>query len=46
MANIDNAHVFRRNGKLDREATLLMVYKAGRLYHALGDSKKIFKLVA
>lgn len=46
MANIDNSHIFRKNGPIDKEQTLLMVYKAERLYHALGDSKKIFKMIA
>jgi hypothetical protein len=46
MACIDNTHLFRRNEKLDKEHTLLMVYKAERLYHALGDSKKIFQMLA
>jgi hypothetical protein len=46
MANIDNSHIFRKTGTIDKEQTLLMVYKAERLYHALGDAKKIFKLVA
>jgi len=46
MANIDNYHIFRKNKKANRSSTLLMVYKAERLYTALGDSQKIFKMVA
>ena len=46
MANIDNHNVFKRQARPTREGTLLMMYKAERLYAALGDAKKIFKLVA
>ena len=46
MANIDNHNIFKKFYKPDRTGTLLMMYKAERLYCALGDAKKIFKLIA
>jgi len=46
MANIDNRTIFKNQKKIDRNVTLLMVYRAERLHSALGDAQKVFKLVA
>lgn len=46
MANIDNLHIFGKKEQPTRQRTLLMVCRAERLYSALGDSQKIFKLIA
>ena len=46
MANIDNAQIFRKNRIPNRDNTLFMVYRAERLYSALGDATKIFKHIA
>jgi hypothetical protein len=46
MANIDNHQVFRKNRKPDKAGTVLMVYRAERLFNALADSQKIFKLIS
>mmetsp|Transcript_5862 Transcript_5862/g.9464 ORF Transcript_5862/g.9464 Transcript_5862/m.9464 type:complete len:134 (+) Transcript_5862:3827-4228(+) len=43
MANIDNAKIFKRDKEATRENTLFIVYRAERLYSALGDAEKIFK---
>lgn len=46
MACIDLSSIFRKYEKINKEGTLLMVYKAERLYQALGDANKIFELIA
>lgn len=46
MACIDNTDLLKGSKKLNKEHTLLMVYKAEILYNALGDSKKIFQMLA
>lgn len=43
MANIDNHQIFKKQKVESRENTLFMVYRAERLYSALGDAEKIFK---
>ena len=46
MANLDNAQLFKKNREANRNNTLVMVYRAERLYSALGDAQKIFKHIA
>ena len=46
MANLDNAQLFKKNREPNRNNTLVMVYRAERLYSALGDAQKIFKHIA
>lgn len=46
MANIDNLQIFKKNRAPNRENTLFMVYRAERLYSALGDANKICKHMA
>ena len=46
MANIDNQQIFKKNRNPNRENTLFMVYRAERLYSALGDANKICKHMA
>jgi len=46
MANIDNFHIFKRLKEPTREHTLYLVYRAERLYSALTDAQKIFKLLS
>jgi hypothetical protein len=46
MANIDNAQIFRKHRIPNRENTLFMVYRAERLYSALGDATKVMKHMA
>jgi hypothetical protein len=46
MANIDNAQIFKKNRIPNRENTLFIVYRAERLYSALGDANKICKHLA
>lgn len=46
MANIDNHQIFKKNRIPNRENTLFMVYRAERLYSALGDANKICKHMA
>mmetsp|Transcript_35321 Transcript_35321/g.54072 ORF Transcript_35321/g.54072 Transcript_35321/m.54072 type:complete len:313 (-) Transcript_35321:394-1332(-) len=43
MANIDNHKIFKKNKQATRENTLFMVYRAERLYSALGDVERICK---
>jgi len=38
MANIDNRTIFRRSNKVDKASTLIMVYRAERLYLAQWDA--------
>jgi len=38
MANIDNTTLFKSQKKVDRNVTLIMVYRAERLHSALGDA--------
>jgi len=46
MAGIDNARIFKKSQTPSRENTMSMVYRAERLYSALGDSQKIFKYLS
>ena len=46
MANIDNQQIFKKNKVANRENTLFIVYRAERLYSALGDANKICKHMA
>ena len=46
MANIDNHQIFKKNRTANRENTLFIVYRAERLYSALGDAQKICKHLA
>lgn len=46
LANVDNRQMFRGNTKPNKAGTLLMVYRAERLYAALSDGQKLFKLIA
>ena len=46
MANIDNYKIFRNRYGRTRENTLQLVYRSERLYQALTDSEKIFKLLS
>mmetsp|Transcript_1923 Transcript_1923/g.2740 ORF Transcript_1923/g.2740 Transcript_1923/m.2740 type:complete len:224 (-) Transcript_1923:560-1231(-) len=46
MANIDNFLIFKRLKEPTREHTLYLVYRAERLYSALTDASKIFKLLS
>jgi hypothetical protein len=46
MANVDNRSIFKGNSKPNKAGTLLMVYRAERLYAALSDGQKLFKLIA
>lgn len=46
MANIDNYKIMRRLREPTTEHTLYLIYRADRLYSALTDAEKIFKLVS
>lgn len=46
MANIDNYQIFRRLKEVTRENTLYLVYRAERLFSALSEAEKIFKLMS
>lgn len=46
MANIDNYAVFKHLQEPTREHTLYLVYRSERLYSALADSEKLFKLIS
>ena len=46
MANIDNYAIFKRNKEPTRENVLFLVYRAERLFSALTDAEKIFKLIS
>ena len=46
MANLDNKQLFKKNAEPNKDNTIIMVYRAERLYSALGDAQKIFKFVA
>ena len=46
MANIDNYKIFRNKKSSTRENTLQLVYRAERLFQALTESAKIFKLIS
>ena len=46
MANISNTKVFRRAKECMWENTIIMVYRAERLYEAKGDANKIFQCLS
>jgi hypothetical protein len=46
MANIENIKILRKLKDPTRENVLYMIYRAERLYSAMGDAEKIFEMVS
>ena len=46
MANIENYKIFRKLRDPTRENVLYMIYRAERLYAAMGHAEKIFEMVS
>ena len=46
MANIENYKIFRKLREPTRENVLYMIYRAERLYAAMGHAEKIFSMVS
>ena len=46
MANIENYKIFRKLKDPTRENVLYMIYRAERLYAAMGHAEKIFEMVS
>lgn len=42
MANIDNASIFNKNKKVNKDSTLNMIYRASILHSAKTDVSKLF----